>query len=129
MRRRGPREGPVQPHRPRRGAVRASRATPARARSSGASRPGDRLRLFGRGSAGLRHRYLRLALLDARRLAGEMAQVVELGATNAAAAHDLDVGEHRAVEGEDALDPDAVGDLANGEGGTDARTPSSDAHA
>src|SRR4051794_34870742 len=63
-----------------------------------------------RGRARLRD--ARLHLLDARGLAGEMAQVVQLGAAHAAAADDRDVGQHGAVEREDALDADAVGDLA-----------------
>jgi hypothetical protein len=48
-------------------------------------------------------------------LPGEVTQVVQLGAAHAAAAHDLDVGEHGAVEREDALDADAVRDLADRE--------------
>src|SRR6476661_7984291 len=67
-------------------------------------------------SALLRHGHLGLPLLDARRLAGEMAQVVELRAPHAATPDDLDVGQHGAVEREDALDADAVGDLADREG-------------
>src|SRR6185503_10997568 len=81
------------------------------------------------GRAGLRHGHLGLPLLDARRLAGEMAQVVELRAPHAAAAHDLDVGQHRAVEREDALDADAVGDLADREGRAHAGSTLGDAHA
>src|SRR3954465_12036041 len=42
-----------------------------------------------------------LALLDARGLAREVAQVVELRAADLAAAHDDDVADHRAVHRED----------------------------
>src|SRR6478752_5997778 len=81
------------------------------------------------GRAGLRHGHLGLPLLDSRRLAGEMAQVVELRAAHAAAPHDLDVGQHGAVEREDALDADAVGDLADREGRAHAGSTLGDAHA
>src|SRR4051812_25498636 len=129
MRRRGPRGGPVRPHRLRRRAGRAIRAVPARVRSSGAALPEmEWCGLLPGGGAGLRHRHLGLPLLDARRLAGEMAQVIELGAPDAATPHDLNVGEHWAVEREDALDADAVGDLANREGGAHSGTTPRDAH-
>src|SRR6185312_7310049 len=58
---------------------------------------------------------LNLALLDSRGLAGGFAQVVELRATHAATTHDVHVAEHGAVDRENALDADAVRDLANGE--------------
>src|ERR1700761_701156 len=58
-------------------------------------------RLLGRLVAGFRHRNARLAFLNARRLAGEMAEVVELGATDAATTSDDDLSEHRAVDRED----------------------------
>src|SRR5688500_6209057 len=90
-----------------------------RSRSSALQRRGTsgnvRVRLLRRGRARLRHRHLRLALLDARRLAGEVAEIIELRAPHAATAHDLDLGQHRAVKREDALDADAVGDLTNRE--------------
>ena len=54
--------------------------------------------------------------LDAGGLAGESAQVVELGATHVAPALDLDLGDRRAVGLEDALHALAVGDLAHREG-------------
>src|SRR6185503_7335981 len=69
--------------------------------------------LFGR--SGRRHDHLGFLFLDARGLAGQLAQVVQLRATHAAAAQYLDVADHRAVYREDALDTDAVGDLPNGE--------------
>src|SRR6476646_3004508 len=57
----------------------------------------------GRGGTGSA-----LALLpDARGLAAQRAQVVELGPAHPAAAHQLDRGDGRAVHGEQALDPDA----------------------
>src|SRR5690606_13366607 len=71
-----------------------------------------------------------LALLpDARRAAREPAQVVELGAADAAAAHQLDRGDRGAVEREDPLDPDAGGHLADREGLADPAAPLGDADA
>src|SRR6185503_1038418 len=70
-----------------------------------------------------------LLFLDARRLAGQVAQVVELGAANPPAADHRDVGDHGAVEREDALDTDAVGDLSDREAFADAATATRDAHA
>src|SRR4051794_40367111 len=61
------------------------------------------------------HRDLDLLLADAGRFTGEMTEVVELGATHAPAAHNRKVRDHGAVDGEDALDADAIGDLAHGE--------------
>src|SRR5690349_23444082 len=52
-----------------------------------------------------------LVLANARRLAGERTEVVELRATDATTANDDEVADHRAVHGEDALDADAVRDL------------------
>src|SRR3954452_16874658 len=54
-------------------------------------------------------------LLDARRLAGEIAQVEEARATDAAARDHIDLLDARRVQREDALDADAVADLADGE--------------
>ena len=79
--------------------------------------------------AGFRNGDARLLLANARRLAGEIAQVVELGATDAAAAHHDDLGEHGAVHREDALDADAVGDLADGERRADTAAAARDADA
>src|SRR5215469_5785895 len=64
--------------------------------------------------------------LDPRRLAGQVAQVVELGATHAAAALDGDVADRGAIGLEDALDALAVGDLAHRERGVQAAVASGD---
>src|SRR5580700_1989294 len=55
------------------------------------------------------------ALGDPRRPAGAAAQVIELGALDRAAPDHLDRGDARRVKREDALDPLAVGDLAQRE--------------
>src|SRR5437868_6863921 len=73
------------------------------------------LRLLRGRRARLGHRDTHLLFLDSSRLAGEMTEIVELRATDASAANDLNLGEHRAVDREDALDADAVGDLPHGE--------------
>src|ERR1700744_5801094 len=52
---------------------------------------------------------------DAGRLAAQIAQIIQLGATHLAAAHHLDGVDHRRHDREDALDAFAVGDLAHGE--------------
>src|SRR5690606_15545025 len=69
------------------------------------------------------------ALADAGGLAAQVAQVVQLGATDAAAGGDLDLLDHRGVHGEGALDTDAVADLADREGlpGARALPPDHDA--
>ena len=69
-----------------------------------------------------------LSFLDAGRLAGEVAQVVELRATDAATADDRDGGDHRAVRREDALDTDSARDLADRERFADATAAAGDAH-
>src|SRR5689334_13501844 len=56
-----------------------------------------------------------LLLDDAGRLAAQLAQVIQLGATDLAAAHHLDRVDHRRHHGEYALDAFAVGNLADGE--------------
>src|SRR5689334_454419 len=61
------------------------------------------------------------ALLDLGGLAAQVAQVVELGAADVTAGHDLDLLEDRGVQREGALDTDAEGDLPDGEAATDAR--------
>src|SRR5215212_5436209 len=68
-------------------------------------------------------------LFDARCLASQVAQIVELRATNASATDHLDLGDHRAVERKNALDSDAVGDLADRERLAHAATALGDAHA
>src|SRR5450432_287047 len=72
---------------------------------------------------------LNLAFLDPCSLAGGGAQIVELRATHASTPNDVHVAEHGAVDREDALDADAVGDLANGEGLAHAAAALGDAHA
>src|SRR5690606_10426345 len=67
-------------------------------------------------------------LLDARRLAGAPAQIVQLGAAHAAAADHLDTRDLRAVEREDALHALAVADLAHGEARVDAAVAARDAN-
>src|ERR1700733_10280632 len=66
--------------------------------------------------------------LDARGLAGQVAQVVELGAAHAAAALDGDVADGRAVGLEHALHTLAVRDLAHGEGGVQPAIAPGDHH-
>ena len=59
----------------------------------------------------------RLALLlDLGGLAAQVAQVVELGATDVTAGDDLDLVDDRGVEREGPLDADTEGDLADREG-------------
>ena len=66
---------------------------------------------------------------DAGRLAAAVAQVIELGAADLAAAHDLDGLDQRRVDREDALDALAVGNLANREVLLEARAGAGDADA
>src|SRR5690625_3261004 len=83
---------------------------------------------FGSGPAGVTLRLgggavLFLAAevdLEAGCLAAEVAEVVQLGATGAAAAHDLDVADEGRVQRENALDTFTGADLADGDraGGT-----------
>src|SRR5215470_9014323 len=68
-------------------------------------------------------------LFDPRRLAGEIAQVVELRPPHAAAAFHGDIADRGAVGLEDALDALAVGDLAHREGGVEAAVALGDDHA
>src|SRR6266852_2161675 len=82
------------------------------------SYPSLRLGVRGRGRSGLRlpggFRGLAqlggevLLLADPRLLAAARAQVIELGAADLAAAHDLERVDHRRIEGEHALDAFAV---------------------
>src|SRR5450432_679693 len=125
MRRRGPQGSTVRLHRRRRSACRQCGAAPARSSSTAPDALyADPSPVVLDGACDLN-----LALLDPRSLAGGGAQIVELRATDAATADDVHVAEHGAVDREDALDADAVGDLANGEGLADAAAALGDAHA
>src|SRR5258707_5904386 len=66
---------------------------------------------------------------DAGRLAAQVAQVIQLGATHLAAAHNLDRVDHRRHHREYALDAFAVGDLANGEALVEPAAGTADADA
>src|SRR4051794_36623226 len=66
---------------------------------------------------------------DAGRLAAAIAQVIELGAADLAAADHLDRIDHRRIEREDALDALAIRDLADREALLQAAAVASDAHA
>src|SRR5262249_42709752 len=57
-------------------------------------------------------------LFDARRLPGEVAEVVELGPPDLTVGDHLDAVDLRRVQREDPLHADPVGDLAHGEGGS-----------
>src|SRR3954454_3242764 len=70
-----------------------------------------------------------LLLGDARGLAAQTAQVIELGAAHLAAAYDLDRVDHRRIERKDALHALAIGDLADGEVLIEAGARPSDADA
>src|SRR5689334_18242479 len=113
--------------RSRRGDGASVRSRPSGGGSS--ARDTCRAQLLRGRRARFRHRDAHLLLLDAGRLAGEMTKVVQLGATDASAADDVNLGEHRAVHGEDALDTDAVGDLAHGERLADTTAAARDADA
>src|SRR5688500_5444255 len=69
-----------------------------------------------------------LRLANARRLAREVAQVIQLRAPNAATPNDGQRPDHRAVHRENALDTDAVRDLSHREGLVDAGATTGDAH-
>src|SRR5438552_8622505 len=84
---------------------------------------GGSLRRLARAAVAL------LLLGDARTLAAQTAQVIELGAAHLAAAHDLDRVDHRRIEREHALDALAIGDLAHREALVDAAAGARDAHA
>src|SRR5436190_11040942 len=70
-----------------------------------------------------------LLLGNARLLAAQSAQVIELCAADLATAHDLDRVEHRRIEREYALDPLTVRNLAHREALVDAATRARDAQA
>src|SRR5262249_52390718 len=61
-----------------------------------------------------------LLALDARGLALQLAEVVQAGAADVTLGHDLDLLDARRVQREDALDADAVRDLADRERGARA---------
>src|SRR5262245_10032233 len=65
-------------------------------------------------------------LLDLRGLPDAVAQVVELGPAHVAPAHPLDLGDGGRMQGKRALDADAVADLADLEGLTQAGARASD---
>src|SRR5688572_20957292 len=67
-----------------------------------------------------------LLLADARCLAREVAEVIQLCPPNTPTTHDVNFGDHRAVNREDAFDADAVRDLANGERLADPATAACD---
>src|SRR5258707_6754791 len=92
------------------------------------------LQRLGFGFGGSRDRdpfaaiVLAAAFGDPRRLAPAAAQIIELGPPHRAAAHDLDRADPRRIEREDALDPLAVGDLAQCEIRVDPGILAGDAH-
>src|SRR6185369_3899274 len=65
-------------------------------------------------------------LLDARGLAAQRTEIVELGAANPAAAHQLERRDRGAVDGEHPLDADAGRHLPDGEVLADAAAPLGD---
>src|SRR6185503_17892071 len=126
MRQRGPPRGPVRLRLLPRVAGHVVRGGHARSCSSAFAAAGL-LRLF-HGSR-RRHQHASLLFLDAGRLAGQGAQVIELGLTDATAADHLDVADHRAMHREDALDTNTVRDLANRERLADTAATTGDANA
>src|SRR3954463_5933483 len=70
-----------------------------------------------------------LFLDNAGRLAAQVAQVIQLGATHLAAADHLDRVDHRGEDREHALHALAVRDLAHGEALIDAAAGTADTHA
>src|SRR5678815_5649539 len=63
-----------------------------------------------------------LGFLHARRLPLQVAEEVQLGASHPCRPHEVDLGDRRRVQREDALDTLAERHLANGEGGSQAAT-------
>src|SRR4029077_10529216 len=112
--------------RPRKAATNAKREPSSRMRESKRLRGGGGLfRRLHLGSPGLAAALLLLG--DARLLAAQAAQVIQLGAAHLAAAHELDRVDHRRVEREYALDAFAVGNLAHRESLVDAAARAGDA--
>src|SRR6185437_11065065 len=70
-----------------------------------------------------------LALADTGRFATTSAQVIQLGATHLAAAHNLDRVDHRRVQREDTLDALTVRNLAHREVFVEALAGAADAYA
>src|SRR5690554_1037168 len=68
-------------------------------------------------------------LLDTSGLAGQGAQVVQLGLANVTATLDGDAVNHRGVGLEGTLDADTAGDLAHGESGVQTTVTLTDNHA
>ena len=76
-----------------------------------------------------RNVHAHLPLLDACRLSSEVAEVVQLRATNSAPANDDDCCDHGAMRRENALDANSAGDFANREGLADSATAAGEANA
>src|SRR5712691_5298545 len=127
MRQRGPRGGPVRLRQLRRSADHAGCGGHVRSCSSAWTLSALTRLLFR--SSGTRHHDAHLLFLDARGLAGELAQIVKLRATHASTANNDNVRDHRTVHREDAFDADTVRDLSYGEAFTDTTPASRDAHA
>src|SRR5438874_4695600 len=106
------------PDRYKHGATKKRGANPALLVTSPA---GDELLADGGGALGL--------FDDAGRLAAQLTQVIQLGATHLAAAHNLDRVDHGRHHGKYALDAFAVGDLANGEALVEPAAGTADADA
>src|SRR5262249_30266759 len=70
-----------------------------------------------------------LLLADPRGFAAATAQIIELGASDLAAAHELDRVDHRRIQRKHALHAFAVGNLAHGETLVEARPRTGDANA
>ena len=140
MRRRGPRGGPVQLHRLQRASDHAWPEVGAQSRSTSSCRqPCPKVNRVGheRDSdcdqlsvvvvSGIATRTLLLA--NPGGLARERAEIEELRAAHTPATHYNDLGDHRAVERENALDADAIGNLADRERRADSATTACNADA
>src|SRR5690606_38714116 len=108
----------------------AARRRPSTGGRGGAARAPALLGRLGLGGGGgARLGVAGQVFLDARLLALQAAQVVQLAGTDLAAALDLDRVDGRAVALEHALHAVAVGDLAHGERGVEAGVLPADDHA
>src|SRR5581483_2930545 len=94
----------------------------------GAERPAPRPLLLGGFAFAALGRVI-LTLADAGGLAAAAAQIIQLGATDLAAAHDLHRVDHRRIQREDALDAFTVRNLADGEVLVEAVAGAADANA